>query len=142
MLCTISIVFERIVHKQIKKTFERKLCTAQNGFRQKHPAVTQLLIYCDNLYQPLDEISFPITVYLDIAKAFDTIIFNIVLQKLARFGFDEKFLKFFASYLDDRQQRVKIAEIYSNFSKILSGGPQGTIFAVFLFSVYINDLPD
>ena len=36
MLCTISIVFERIVYKEIKKTFERKLCTAQHGFRQKH----------------------------------------------------------------------------------------------------------
>ena len=33
MLCAISIVFERIVYKQIKKTFERKLCTAQHGFR-------------------------------------------------------------------------------------------------------------
>ena len=41
MLCAISIVFERIVYKQIKKTFERKLCTAQHGFRQKHSTVTQ-----------------------------------------------------------------------------------------------------
>ena len=89
MLCAISIVFERIVYKQIKKTFERKLCTAQHGFRQKHSTVTQLLLYCDNLHQALDENSIPITVYLDIAKAFDTINFNIVLQKLARFGFEE-----------------------------------------------------
>ena len=55
LLCTISMVFERIVYKQIKKTFERKLCTAQHGFRQKHSTVTQLLLYCDNLYQALDE---------------------------------------------------------------------------------------
>ena len=33
MLCAISIVFARIAYKQIKKTFERKLCTAQHGFR-------------------------------------------------------------------------------------------------------------
>ena len=58
------------------------------------------------------------------------------------FGFDEKFLKFFASYLVDRQQKVKIADSYLTFSKISSGGPQGSLFAVFLFSVYINDLPD
>ena len=44
MLCAISIVFERIVYKQIKKTFESKLCTAQHGFRQKHSIVTQLLL--------------------------------------------------------------------------------------------------
>ena len=142
MLCAISMVFERIVYKQIKKTFESKLCTAQHGFRQKHSTVTRLLLYCDNLYQALDKNSSPITVYLDIAEAFDKIDFYIVLQKLARFGFDEKFLKFFASYLVDRQQRVKFAHSYSTFSKISSGGPQGLIFAVFLFSMYINDLPD
>ena len=44
--------------------------------------------------------------------------------------------------LVDRQLRVKIADSYSTFSKISNGGPQGSIFAVFLFSVYINDLPD
>ena len=135
MLCAISIVFERTVYKQIKKTFEKKLCTAQHG-------CTQLLPFFDNLYQALDKISSPITVYLDIAKDFDMINFNIVLQKLACFGFDDKFLNFFASYLVDRQQRVTIADSYSTFSKISSGGPQGSIFAVFLFSVYINDLPD
>ena len=132
MLCAISIVFERIVYKQIKKTFERKLCIAQHGFRQRHSTVTQLLLYCADLYQ----------VYLDIAKIFDMINFNILLQKLARFGFVEKFLKFFDSYLVERQQRVKIADSYSTFSKISSGSPQGSIFAVFLFSVYMNDLPD
>ena len=142
MLCAISIVFERIVYKHIKKTVERKLCTAQHGFWQKHSTVTQLILYCDNLYHALDDNSSPIAVYLDIANAFDTINFNTVLQKLARFGFDEKFLNFVASYLVNRQQRVKIADSYSAFSEISSGGPKGSIFAVFLFSVYINDLPD
>ena len=141
-LCAVSIVFQRIVYKQIKKTFERKLCTARHVFRQKHSTVTQLLLYCDNLYPALDKNSSPITVYLDIAKAFDTINFNNVLQKLTRFGFEEKFLKFIASYLVDRQQRVKIADGYLKFWKISSEGPQGSIFAVFMFSVYINDLPD
>ena len=129
-----------MVYKQTKKTVDRKLCTAQHGFHQKHSTVPKLLLYCDKLYQASDDISSPITVYLDIAKAFDTINFNIVLQKLARFGFDERFLKFFASYLFNRQHRVKIEHCYSPSSKNSSGGHQGSIFAVFLFSVYINDL--
>ena len=32
VLCAISIVFEKIVYKPIKKTVERKLCTAQHDF--------------------------------------------------------------------------------------------------------------
>ena len=76
---------------------------------------------------------------MNIAKTFDTINFKIVLQKLARFGLEEKFFKFFASYLVNQQERVKSSESYPTFSKISSGGPQGSIFAVFLLSVYIND---
>ena len=83
----------------------------------------------------------PITVYLDIAKAFDTINYNIILLKLCRMGFDSAFLKFFESYLTDRQQRVVISCGKSDFRTITSGGPQGSIFTVVLFSVYINDLP-
>ena len=90
MLWAFSIVFEGTVYKQIKETVERKLCTAQLGFQQKHSTLTQLLYsYCDKLHQALDYNSSPITVDLDIVKAFDTINFNIVLQKLARFGCDE-----------------------------------------------------
>ena len=90
----------------------------------------------------MDDNLFPLTVYLEMAKAFVTINFNIVLQKLARFGIDEKFLNLFASYLVNRQHRVKFADNYSTFSKIISGVPQGSIFALLLLSVYINDLPD
>ena len=93
-----------------------------------------MLLYCDNLYQAFGESSSPITVYLDIAKALDTINFNIVLQKLARFGFVERFLNFTASYLVHRQQRAKITDRYSTFSQISSGGTQGSTFALFLFS--------
>ena len=84
----------------------------------------------------------PMTVYLDIAKAFGTINYNIILLKLCRMGFDSAFLRFFASHLTDRQQRVLISCGKLDFRPITSGGPQGSIFTVFLFSVYINDLPE
>ena len=57
-------------------------------------------------------------------------------------GFDSAFLRFFASYLTDRQQRVVISCGNSDFRPISSGEPQGSIFTVFLFSVYINDVPE
>ena len=67
------------------------------------------------------------TVYLDIAKAFDTIILDFLLQKLDHIGFDEKFLKFFASYLVKQQKRVKTADSYSTFSEVSSRVHRGSI---------------
>ena len=65
----------------------------------------------------------PMTVYLDIAKAFDTINYKIIVLKLCRMGFDSSFLRFFASYLTDRQQRVLISWGKLDFRPITSGGP-------------------
>ena len=80
------------------------------------------------------------TVYLDIAKAFDTINYKIIILKLCLLGFDSAFLRFFASYWTDRQQRVAICCGKLDFRPITSGGPQGAFFTVFLFPVYINNL--
>ena len=76
------------------------------------------------------------TVYLDIAKAFDIINYNIILLKLCRMGFDSAFLRFFASYLTDRQQRVVISCGKLDFRPITSDGPQGSIFTVSFFRLY------
>ena len=142
MLSSLSLLFERMVYKQFSIFLQQKLCVEQHGFRENRSTITQLLVYCNRLYELLEANKMPMTVYLDIAKAFDTINYNIILVKLCRMGFDSAFFRFFASYLTDRQQRVVISCGKSDFRPITSGGPQGSIFTVFLFSVYINDLPE
>ena len=141
-LSSLSLLFERMVYKQFSIFLQQKLCVEQHGFRKNRSTITQLLVYCNRLYELLEANKMPMTVYLDIAKAFDTINYNIILVKLCRMGFDSAFLRFFASYLTDRQQRVVISCGKSDFRPITSGGPQGSIFTMFLFSVYINDLPE
>ena len=65
-----------------------------------------------------------------------------MIHKFSQFRFDEKFLVFLKLYLLGGQQRVVIANLTSSYSNVSSKGPQGIIFSVFLFSVYINDLPE
>ena len=142
MLSSLSLLFERVEYKQFSIFLQQKLCLEQHGFRKNHSTITQLLLYCNRLYELHEAKEMPMTVYLDIAKAFDTINYNIILLKLCRMGFDTAFLRFFASYFTDRQQRVVISCGKSDFRPITSGGPQGSNFTVLLFSVYINDLPE
>ena len=142
MLSSLSLLFERMVYKQFSILLQQKLCVEQHGFRKNCSTITQLLLYCNRLCELLEANKMPMSVYLDIAKAFDKINYNIILLKLCRTGFNSAFLRFFASYSTDRLQRVVISCGKSDFRQITSGGPQGSIFAVFLFSVYINDLPE
>ena len=81
-----------------------------------------------------------LSIYLDIAKAFDTIKHNEILMKLMRFGFDYQFPKFFADYLSNRTLYVYMKDEYSSELTVTSGGPQISVFSVFMFAVYINDL--
>ena len=79
---------------------------------------------------------------LDFAKTFDSISHNIILYKLAKIGFDHEFFQFFASYLTNRKQIIFLRNTLCHSRNITSGGPQGSNFAVFLFSLYKNDMPE
>ena len=136
MLSSFSLLFERMVYKQFSIFLQQKLCVEQHGFRKSCSTITQLLLYCNRLYELQEANKMPMTVYLDIAKAFDTINYNIILLILCRMGFDSAFLRFFASYLTDRQRRVVISCGKWDFWPITCGGPQGSIFAVFFFQLY------
>ena len=47
-------------------------------------------------------------VYIDLKKAFDTIDHAILLRKLANYGLDLGSLRFFASYLGNRSQKLNV----------------------------------
>ena len=77
---------------------------------------------------------------MDLSKLFDCIPHDLLIAKLHAYEFSFETLTFLNSYLRNCKQCVKINNICSNFLKILSGVPQGSILSPILFNIFLNDL--
>lgn len=81
-------------------------------------------------------------VFCDISKAFDKVWHEGLLYKLRKIGMNESLLRWFASYLSNRQQRVVINGSHSSWGSFNAGASQGSVLGPLLFLVYINDIVD
>jgi hypothetical protein len=78
-----------------------------------------------------------ILVLLDLSAAFDTIDHKVLLARMEELlGVQDIPLKWFASYLSGRTQRLHINNHFSQPRELLSGVPQGSVLGPLLFLIY------
>jgi Reverse transcriptase (RNA-dependent DNA polymerase) len=88
----------------------------------------------------IDIIFYGTQIRVTLKKAFDVCSHDILIKKLAKFGITDNALRWFQSYLKNRQQKVDINGKLSNESIINISVLQGTILGPILFLCYINDI--
>jgi retron-type reverse transcriptase len=138
LLSTLSKVLEKCVYKQVYHYLDSNnlIFKHQYGFRARHS--------CQDLLVKLQQLVFnsknvklqSLAIFIDLKKAFDTVDFDILLNKLDHYGLPANWFK---SYLTNRQQYVHVNGIKSTLAEILYGVPQGSILGPLLFLIYIND---
>ena len=80
--------------------------------------------------------------FVDLRKAFDTVDHEVLISKLTSIGCTKESIKWFKSYVSDREQITYFKGNKSNSLMIKMGVPQGSILGPLLFSIYVDSMPN
>ena len=142
LLPVLGKILEKILLKRLSLITEqnKNLPNFQFGFRTNHSTTHQLHRVTDAISTALETKKYCAGVFLDVAKAFDTVWHDGLLFKLKTL-FPAPYYLILKSYLDNRTFKVRHNLHHSTQFPISAGVPQGSDIAPFLYIIYTSDLP-
>lgn len=113
-----SKIYERLVYCQLVHYLEENnlLDDQQHGFRKGRSTITAGISFIQKIIEALDKQEFVVGVFLDLTKAFDSVLHERLLEVLLSLGVKGKELNWFRSYLSNRHQYVELE--YTDSQKI------------------------
>lgn len=141
VLSNLSKIFEKLLYQRIYDFLDTHslIATNQFGFLPKSNTTTATLHAISRIKQSLDSNRLTAAAFVDIAKAFDSVKHELLLEKLDQYGIRGVSNNLIQDYLFGRQQMVISNDHRSEKQYLSYGIPQGSSLSSLLFLIYIND---
>ena len=123
----ISKLFEKATNTQLCVHFETMFNPFLGAFRPGMGCQSTLLRLVEDWRRALDNDKYVSAILLDLSKAFDCLLHDLLLGKLRAYGLTEKVCSLVGSYFSNRKQQVKLGPHCSDWACIIKEVPQGSI---------------
>ena len=143
LLDTIGKLLEKILLVRILQVINERslLRDEQFGFRSKYSTSLPLARLVERITRKFGEKRITGAVFLDVAKAFDTVWIDGLLYKLTLLNFPSYLVHTISSYRKDRTFEASFQTATSSRRGMRAGVAQGGLISPVLFSLYVNDMP-
>lgn len=130
MISNFVKIVEKIIKSRLTQFLEQNKILSKNqfGFRPGLETDNALYSVTKCMYDALDNSKKTITIFLDLAKAFDMVDHSKLIKILSSFGLKNYNLNWIKSYLDKRKQKAIINDTSCEKRTINCGVSQDSIY--------------
>ena len=137
---TLSKILESIIGHWALPNIRPQLDCRQYGGIKGRSTTHELITILHQCHEAVENHKIVRMLLIDFKKAFDHVDHNIVIRKLTELNVKPFIVRWIFSFLQNRQQRIKIGDITSSWSALNGGMPQGSWLGPLIFIILINDL--
>ncbi|KAI2644150.1 RNA-directed DNA polymerase from mobile element jockey [Labeo rohita] len=132
--------FEKLVLAYLKDITGPLLDSFQFAYRANRSVDDAVNMALHYILQHLDRTgNYARILFVDFSSAFNTIMPDLLSDKLTQLSVPTSICQWITSFLTDRQQLVRLGKLTSRTITTSTGAPQGCVLSPLLFSLYAND---